>query len=420
MIKAMAALLAAAALLASLQGCASPPRPRPASDCGPGATCGALRVPLDRTDPAAGTVTIGYTLVRHLDGSRPAQGTVVPNPGGPGASATAALAMYATGYRDLLRTHDLLLVDPRGTGVSDPLRCRAASGVTTASPRAEIVAAIGACGSELGDRARHYTTAAAADDIDAVRAHLGIGRLDLLGQSYGTYLMTVYARRHPDHVGSIVLSGAYPLRFDPWARQNARALRRAVGALCDRSRGACEGRAVLEDLSVVAARLRRSPVPLEGGLLDEAALAGMIYQVASDVPELFGRLPAILRRAAGGDTGPLAALAGQVRDGAVRDGDDFSVALFAAVVCGDYPAPWDAGTPVADRPARYRARLAWSRCRPPSSAPGGCPPRTASAASPPSRSSGARVRAARGGAPSPTTRRTPAGAPVRPARARGG
>ncbi|MEV7807111.1 alpha/beta fold hydrolase [Microbispora sp. NPDC088329] len=359
MTKAMAALLTAAALLAALQGCASPPRPHPASDCGPGATCGAVRVPLDRSDPSAGTVGIGYTLVRHLDDSRPAQGTIVPDPGGPGASVTAALTMYATGYRDLLRTHDLLLVDPRGTGVSGPLRCRAVSGTTTASPKAEIVRAIGACGRELGDRSRHHTTEAAADDIDAVRAHLGIDRLDLLGQSYGTYLMTVYAQRHPEHVRSIVLSGAYPLRPDPWGRPGVQALRRAVEALCDRSRGACEGRAVLADLATVAARLRSRPVALDGGgALDEAALARLVYTVASDDPELFGRLPAMLHRAAAGETGPLAALAARTREEGVRDGEEFSVALFASVVCHDYPTPWKAGTPIRERAARYKALLA--------------------------------------------------------------
>jgi pimeloyl-ACP methyl ester carboxylesterase len=45
-----------------------------------------------------------------------------------------------------------------------------------------------------------------------VRAHLGIPRLDLYGVSYGTYLMTVFAQRHPTSVRSIVLSSAFPRR----------------------------------------------------------------------------------------------------------------------------------------------------------------------------------------------------------------
>src|SRR5438046_1014993 len=45
-----------------------------------------------------------------------------------------------------------------------------------------------------------YDTAAAADDIDAVRAALGFEKLDLWGDSYGTFLLpaAVDAARHHD------------------------------------------------------------------------------------------------------------------------------------------------------------------------------------------------------------------------------
>lgn len=66
----------------------------------------------------------------------------------------------------------------------------------------------------MARRTRYYTSAATADDLDAVRTHLGIAKLDLLGESYGTFLMTVYAQRHPGHVHSVILSSAYPLEFD--------------------------------------------------------------------------------------------------------------------------------------------------------------------------------------------------------------
>jgi pimeloyl-ACP methyl ester carboxylesterase len=46
--------------------------------------------------------------------------------------------------------------------------------------------------------------------MDAVRATIGVERLDLYGSSYGTYLMTVYGR-HPEHVRSIVLDTGYPI-----------------------------------------------------------------------------------------------------------------------------------------------------------------------------------------------------------------
>jgi pimeloyl-ACP methyl ester carboxylesterase len=101
-----------------------------------------------------------------------------------------------------------------------------------------------------------------ADDFDAVRAELGVDRLDLWGNSYGTYLMPVYAARHPEHVRSMVLSGAYPIDFDPWGRDRAAAARRAIGLICARTHG-CHGDRVLRDVAALATRLRHHPVTFD-------------------------------------------------------------------------------------------------------------------------------------------------------------
>ncbi|WP_248964845.1 alpha/beta fold hydrolase [Sphaerisporangium perillae] len=347
--------------------------------CQAGASCGALRVPLDWDDPAAGTTTVGYMLVHRRDRSRPAEGTIVPNPGGPGVPVIGR-RNYARDYSALLDTHDLLLVDPRGVGRSSPLTCRSAGWADLTGTRGRAVAAAAACGREIGARRRFYTTAAAADDIDAVRAHLGIGRLDLLGQSYGTYLMTVYARRHPRHVRSIVLSAAYPLDFDTLGRPTARAMRRSVRLLCHRSYGECDGTEVLEDLAVMARRLDRRPIRYAGGaVLDETALASTVYKLASGHVDLFGGLPEALRAAVDGDPGPLVELAERVRPlsglsaglsagragvsasdvtGVSGRGAASSMPMFVTVVCNDYPTLWNRRASVPRRFAQYDARVA--------------------------------------------------------------
>lgn len=43
------------------------------------------------------------------------------------------------------------------------------------------------------------------DDVEALRRHLGLDRLDLLGHSAGASLALLYAARHPDRVGRLVL-----------------------------------------------------------------------------------------------------------------------------------------------------------------------------------------------------------------------
>ncbi len=87
---------------------------------------------------------------------------------------------------------------------------------------------IGECGKQLGDAVSDYTSIAVADDIDAVRATLGLSRLDLLGISYGTYLMATYAHRYPQNVRTISMAGAYAVNVDTIGEVNAVAFRRAV------------------------------------------------------------------------------------------------------------------------------------------------------------------------------------------------
>jgi pimeloyl-ACP methyl ester carboxylesterase len=203
-----------------------------------------------------------------------------------------------------------------------------------------------------------------------VRAHLGIPKLDLYGVSYGTYLMTAFAQRHPTSVRSIVLSSAFPLRFDMWARANANAMRLAIRRVCARSTtGKCDGARTLRQLGRLARRLRANPIPYrldgERRILDETALAGIAYW--ADVT--IGQLPAIVRAALRGDTGPLieAARALSRFSGSQVPGVSMNLALTAAVMCNDYPTLWDrrARVPVRERQfAARRARLDQSPFRP--------------------------------------------------------
>ncbi|MGI5171342.1 alpha/beta fold hydrolase [Spirillospora sp. CA-253888] len=314
----------------------------------PDAVCGTVRVPMVRARPGLGDTTVAYTLIRRRDASRPARGTVTINPGGPGDSAIASAAAYARMFGDLLKDHDLLLVDPRGVNRSGPLGCGALTSLP--STRGEFVRAVGECGRTLGERARGYTSTETADDIDAVRAELGIERLDLLGESYGTYLMTVYAQRHPGRVRSLVLSSAYPLAVDMWGRPNARAARRALRLVCQRSGGACDGDRVLRDIARLAQRLRTRPIPYTLGgqrrQLDDTALAAIVSGLAKTAPAGIGDVPAMVRDALRSDSAPLidaARRTAPLSGSSLRrdEAQPFNPELAATVVCNDYPTLWD-------------------------------------------------------------------------------
>ena len=141
-----------------------------------------------------------------------------------------------------------------------------------------------------------------------MRKRLGIPKLDLYGVSSGTYLMTVFAQRHPRSVRSIVLSSAFPLRFDMWARRNAQALRLAIRRVCSRSTtGKCDGARTLRQLGRLARRVRAHPIGYtvngERRRLDDTTLAGIAYQAATN--GVIGQLPAVIRAALQGDNQPL-------------------------------------------------------------------------------------------------------------------
>ncbi|WP_320668685.1 alpha/beta fold hydrolase [Patulibacter defluvii] len=343
--------------------------PAPCQGLGVAATCGTVTVPVDRGDPQRGTIDVAYALVPRRDTTTPSAGTVAYNPGGPGAGAIAQAAELSTGlFAPLLDHRELLLVDPRGTGRSEPLACPSLA--PEHAWQVGQAAATGECGSHLGDRVGAYGSAAVADDLDAVRAALGLGPLDLWGDSYGSYLMPVYAARHPSQVRSIVLSGAYPLDFDPWGRPQIAAARRAVRLVCTRAQ-ACDGNAVLRDVARLARRLRRHPLPLTvrfGDLrladrVDEEALGRILYAPLS--ADVFGQLPSAVAGALAGDPARIKQLAANTRlTVAALSGQDpetvsvFSSAANAAVQCHDYPRVFSLADPPAVRQQAFDQALA--------------------------------------------------------------
>src|SRR6476620_6181578 len=84
-------------------------------------TCGTIQVPLDRADPVAGQTAVRY-LLAHQRGTGRSAGTVALNEGGPGIAWITALEQqpqaFLTQFGAILDTHDMLLMDPRGTGGS--------------------------------------------------------------------------------------------------------------------------------------------------------------------------------------------------------------------------------------------------------------------------------------------------------------
>ncbi|WP_225725980.1 MULTISPECIES: alpha/beta fold hydrolase [unclassified Nocardia] len=364
----VSAALAAVVVGGSIAGCGDPRgKPDALTWCPavPGYTveCGQVQRPLVADQPDLGTVDIGYALVRHGK-DVPSAGTVVPNPGGPGVPMIAHAAEAVAVSEHLLADHDLLLIDPRGTGVSSPLDCGIDARRFQLGTREQQLTAVEHCGAQLGSRAAGYTSAAAADDFDAVRERLGIPKLVLYGISYGTYLMPVYAQRHPDHVQSIVLTGAYSPDMNQLGTANAEAVSLALQRICERSR-ACDGNAAVADLAAVAQRVRTRPITVATDhgpvLLDEGKLGNLVFEAGtSNVgahPEQLvplGMLPAALHGAVRGDDRGLAEFVRATTDEPAYE----NIGSYVAVTCNDYPTLWSPDANLPQREQQYRQALA--------------------------------------------------------------
>ena len=197
----------------------------PCSGVGSGSfDCTTVTAPLDWNDPSVGTIDLA--VIRRAATNGDAIGSLLTNPGGPGASGydlIAKSASYAVGSA-LSDAYDVIGFDPRGVGRSTAVRCfdgaqmdsylfdipRSMRGTdawrTELTGRNKAFAA--ACDANSGGILPYITTDNAARDMDLLRAVLGDAKLNYLGYSYGTFLGATYAKLFPERVGRLVLDGA--------------------------------------------------------------------------------------------------------------------------------------------------------------------------------------------------------------------
>lgn len=190
------------------------------SDCEGTFECAGLTVPIDYQEPEGGAIELA--LLR-APAQGQAQGSLVVNPGGPGASGVDYAMMSAMVVSSEVReVYDVVGFDPRGVGRSAPIECFTDEQMDTMlgsdpSPDdAQAEAAVlelleefaTACGENAPELVGHVSTPEAARDMDVLRAALGDDRLSYLGASYGTFLGSTYATLFPERVGRVVLDGA--------------------------------------------------------------------------------------------------------------------------------------------------------------------------------------------------------------------
>lgn len=330
------------------------------------ALCGSLARAWDPTGAVPGTINIGFAFVPARDRTRPALGTVLPREGGPGYSTTDSGSLYKQMYGRLLDRRNMLLVDQRGTGRSAAINCRELQ-----KPPDDLVygPAAGRCAQSLGEHANLYGTALSADDVAAVVQALGLGKVDLYGDSYGTFFAAVLAGRHGEILRSVVLDAAYPPTGESaWYPTQGQAMLRSIDVACERT-PACRsaGATTSTLLAKVVAEVRRSPfrgkaADSDGRMrrvsVDAKALVTVVFG-ATYGPATYTELPGALRAALHGDRQPLLRLAAESLYGGSNGAPtEYSEGLDAAVTCHDYPQLYDMTAPPAERRSQYTAAVA--------------------------------------------------------------
>jgi pimeloyl-ACP methyl ester carboxylesterase len=181
--------------------------------------CGVVRRALDPARPDGPTIEVHYVVVPAM-ARRKVPDPVVLLAGGPGQSAIGLAAQAMALFSRLNNRRDIVLVDQRGTGKSAPLQCQDARRETLAeqSDPDRQIQRLMQCKAELlklpslhaDSDLGLFTTTIAMQDLDAVRAQLGVERINLVGISYGTRAGLEYMRQFPGRVRRSVLDAVAP------------------------------------------------------------------------------------------------------------------------------------------------------------------------------------------------------------------
>ncbi len=309
--------------------------------------CGNLEVFENRTSKRGRKIAIKI-VVFPATGPDKAADPLFYFAGGPGSSATEDAPFIASDLAKIRERRDLVFVDQRGTGGSNPLDCTLFKPSDVSSYLGDYfpLEDVRQCRKQLELKAdlTLYTTPIAMDDLDDVRGALGYDQINILGGSYGTRAAQVYLKHHQNHVRAVILHGVSPTnQFMPrdFPEHTERALSGVI-ADCASDEGcraafpnlAAEARSVLDRLlqSPVEVHIKRRPsgedivISLSRDLAAEA-IRYMLYQ-----PSAAGRIPLFIHSAAQGNYTPLAEAAISYRQGIVATGSN---GMYLSVTCAE-------------------------------------------------------------------------------------
>lgn len=325
--------------------------------------CGRVEVAEDPDAPAGRRIAIHFAVVPALARNK-APDPVFVLAGGPGQAASRVAAQVQPVFAPLNARRDIVYVDQRGTGKSNPLACPPPGRTPTLAETVDQLRAaerLADCLRKLDADPRQYATWIAVRDLDAVRAALGAERINLWGGSYGTRAALEYLRQFPQRVRAVVLDGVAPadMALPASFAVDAEAALRRLLAHCTRDAD-CGARypRLAADIDGLLARVASGlqiavAHPLTGRTeslrLDRAAVAGLL-RAPLYAPPLAAVLPHALAEAARGEFAPLVAVSTSL---AARVAENFAEVMHFAVICAEDLPRIDAAALARARATRF-------------------------------------------------------------------
>ncbi|HET7730506.1 MAG TPA: alpha/beta hydrolase [Usitatibacter sp.] len=309
------------------------------------AQCGTLAVWEDRVAREGRRIDIHVAVVPARLRARE-RDPVVIFAGGPGQGAISLAAQVMPLFTRLNDTRDILFVDQRGTGDSNPLDCEDDEAQPLQAMFEDKLPerVVRSCLEQLDADPRQYVTSVAVQDLEEIRAALGYPTLNLWGGSYGTRVALEYLRRNPGRVRSMVLDGAapadmkLPLSFVP---DGEAALQRLLDA-CD-AEALCRSTYPGLRVTIAALRSQLARRPARVSIQDPRTGDRQTIQVNENVflsglfrplyvAELASLLPFGVASAAAGDFNPLLA---QNLEFTSDVSENLAVGMHLSVICAE-------------------------------------------------------------------------------------
>jgi len=272
------------------------------------AKCGQLPVPENPDDSGGKKINLAIAVLPAI------RRNSSPDPlffltGGPGQAASESFVQMYNFFLNINQKRDIVLVDQRGTGKSNPLRCEYPP-TADYSPEFELSPFLESCLKSIDAEPQFYTTEIAMQDLDIVREALGYEKINIYGLSYGTRAGLNYLRMYPERVRSIILDGVAPPQIS-LGLSVAKDAERSLNLIFHRCQSEPSCNENFPDVAIafdeILANLEKSPAslrishPVSGKMIDLIFTKDMFtnaIRLLTYAPETAALIPLIIHSAA--------------------------------------------------------------------------------------------------------------------------